>query len=58
GQAYVEAQDGLSVQDWMRQRGIPDRVTTELLLPEDWKPIPYFKKLDKLVGVPVINVHI
>jgi 15-cis-phytoene desaturase len=30
----------------------------KLLLPEKWKPIPYFKKLDKLVGVPVINVHI
>ncbi|XP_024971751.1 15-cis-phytoene desaturase, chloroplastic/chromoplastic isoform X2 [Cynara cardunculus var. scolymus] len=164
GQAYVEAQDGLSVKDWMRKQGIPDRVTTEvfiamskalnfinpdelsmqcilialnrflqekhgskmafldgspperlcmpvvehieslggvvrlnsriqkielnkdgtvrnfllndgniiqgdayvfatpdilkLLLPEDWKPIPYFKKLEKLVGVPVINVHI
>ncbi|KAL4584516.1 hypothetical protein LXL04_009119 [Taraxacum kok-saghyz] len=163
GQAYVEAQDGLSVQDWMRKQGIPDRVTTEvfiamskalnfinpdelsmqcilialnrflqekhgskmafldgspperlckpivdhieslggqvrlnsriqkielnndgtvrnfllsdgnaleadayvfatpvdilkLLLPEEWRPIPYFKKLDKLVGVPVINV--
>ncbi|KAL1814290.1 hypothetical protein DCAR_0518426 [Daucus carota subsp. sativus] len=165
GQAYVEAQDGLSVQDWMRKQGIPDRVTTEvfvamskslnfinpdelsmqcvlialnrflqekhgskmafldgspperlcmpivdhiqslggevhlnsrvqkislnkdqtvksllltngkvieadayviaapvdifkLLVPEEWKEIPYFKKLDKLVGVPVINVHI
>ncbi|RZR78429.1 hypothetical protein BHM03_00003762, partial [Ensete ventricosum] len=23
-----------------------------------WKDIPYFKKLEKLVGVPVINVHI
>ncbi|GAQ82188.1 Phytoene desaturase [Klebsormidium nitens] len=30
----------------------------KLLLPEKWKPMPYFKKLDKLVGVPVINVHI
>ncbi|XP_060208214.1 15-cis-phytoene desaturase, chloroplastic/chromoplastic-like [Lycium barbarum] len=30
----------------------------KLLLPEDWKEIPYFKKLEKLVGVPVINVHI
>ncbi|KAJ9568463.1 LOW QUALITY PROTEIN: hypothetical protein OSB04_004429 [Centaurea solstitialis] len=165
GQAYVEAQDGLSVKDWMRKQGIPDRVTTEvfiamskalnfinpdelsmqcilialnrflqekhgskmafldgspperlcmpivehieslggqvrlnsriqkielnkdgtvknfllndgniiegdayvfatpvdilkLLLPEDWKSIAYFKKLEKLVGVPVINVHI
>nr|WET17634.1 phytoene desaturase [Allium cepa] len=30
----------------------------KLLLPEEWKEISYFKKLDKLVGVPVINVHI
>ncbi|KAL1551831.1 15-cis-phytoene desaturase [Salvia divinorum] len=30
----------------------------KLLLPEEWRDIPYFKKLDKLVGVPVINVHI
>lgn len=30
----------------------------KLLLPEDWKEIPYFKKLENLVGVPVINVHI
>nr|WNO03043.1 phytoene synthase [Boehmeria nivea] len=30
----------------------------KLLLPDNWKEIPYFKKLDKLVGVPVINVHI
>ncbi|KAK2969984.1 hypothetical protein RJ640_008324 [Escallonia rubra] len=165
GQAYVEAQDGLSVKDWMRKQGVPDRVTTEvfiamskalnfinpdelsmqcilialnrflqekhgskmafldgspperlcmpivdhieslggevrlnsriqkielnkddtvksfllsngtvikgdayviaapvdvlkLLLPQEWKEIPYFRKLDKLVGVPVINVHI
>ncbi|PIA50459.1 hypothetical protein AQUCO_01300890v1 [Aquilegia coerulea] len=165
GQAYVEAQDGLSVKEWMKKQGIPERVTDEvfiamskalnfinpdelsmqcilialnrflqekhgskmafldgnpperlcmpvvdhiqslggevrlnsrlqkinlnddgtvksftlsngnvvegdayviaapvdilkLLLPEEWKEIPYFKKLDKLVGVPVINVHI
>lgn len=165
GQAYVEAQDGLSVQEWMRKQGVPDRVTTEvfiamskalnfinpdelsmqcilialnrflqekhgskmafldgnpperlcmpivdhiqscggevklnsrikkielnddgtvksfllntgdviegdvyvfatpvdtlkLLLPDNWKEIPYFKKLEKLVGVPVINVHL
>ncbi|KAK1294515.1 hypothetical protein QJS10_CPA16g00027 [Acorus calamus] len=30
----------------------------KLLLPQDWKEIPYFKRLEKLVGVPVINVHI
>ncbi|KAK4479212.1 hypothetical protein RD792_014723 [Penstemon davidsonii] len=165
GQAYVEAQDGITVQDWMRKQGVPDRVTTEvfiamskalnfinpdelsmqcvlialnrflqekhgskmafldgspperlckpiadhiqsrggqvrldsrirkidlnedgtvkgfilsngdvikadayvfatpvdilkLLVPQDWKEIQYFKKLEKLVGVPVINVHI
>ncbi|CAA2965923.1 phytoene desaturase [Olea europaea subsp. europaea] len=165
GQSYVEAQDGITVKDWMRKQGIPDRVTDEvfiamskalnfinpdelsmqcilialnrflqekhgskmafldgnpperlcmpivdhvtsqggevrlnsriqkielnkdgsvknfvlnngstvegdvyvfatpvdilkLLLPEDWKEIQYFQKLDKLVGVPVINIHI
>ncbi|KAK4349760.1 hypothetical protein RND71_029073 [Anisodus tanguticus] len=165
GQSYMEAQDGLSVKDWMRKQGVPDRVTDEvfiamskalnfinpeelsmqcilialnrflqekhgskmafldgspperlcmpivehieskggqvrlnsrikkielnedgsvkcfilnngstiegdafvfatpvdifkLLLPEEWKEIPYFQKLEKLVGVPVINVHI
>lgn len=30
----------------------------KLLLPDNWKGIPYFQRLDKLVGVPVINVHI
>ncbi|CAN6470302.1 unnamed protein product [Victoria cruziana] len=30
----------------------------KLLLPHEWKEMTYFKKLDKLVGVPVINVHI
>nr|AGC74040.1 phytoene desaturase [Strelitzia reginae] len=30
----------------------------KLLLPQEWKEISYFKKLEKLVGVPVINVHI
>lgn len=165
GQSYVEAQDGITVKNWMRKQGIPDRVTDEvfiamskalnfinpdelsmqcilialnrflqekhgskmafldgnpperlcmpivdhitsqggevqlnsriqkielnkdgsvknfvlnngstiegdayvfatpvdilkLLLPEDWKEIQYFQKLEKLVGVPVINVHI
>ncbi|XP_010246062.1 PREDICTED: 15-cis-phytoene desaturase, chloroplastic/chromoplastic isoform X2 [Nelumbo nucifera] len=165
GQAYVEAQDGLTVKEWMRKQGIPDRVTDEvfiamskalnfinpdelsmqcilialnrflqekhgskmafldgnpperlcmpivdhiqslggqvqlnsriqkielnndktakclilgngnkiegdayvfatpvdilkLLIPEDWKELPYFRRLAKLVGVPVINVHI
>ncbi|XP_064935408.1 15-cis-phytoene desaturase, chloroplastic/chromoplastic-like isoform X3 [Musa acuminata AAA Group] len=165
GQAYVEAQDGLTVTEWMRRQGVPDRVTDEvfiamskalnfinpdelsmqcilialnrflqekhgskmafldgnpperlckpivdhieslggevwvnsrtqkielnpdgtvkhfllssgniisgdvyviatpvdilkLLLPQEWKDILYFKKLEKLVGVPVINVHI
>ncbi|GLT97689.1 hypothetical protein SLE2022_152420 [Rubroshorea leprosula] len=30
----------------------------KLLLPESWREIPYFKRLEKLIGVPVINVHI
>lgn len=30
----------------------------KLLLPEEWKEIPYFQNLNKLVGVPVINVHL
>jgi 15-cis-phytoene desaturase len=30
----------------------------KLIVPDQWKPMPYFKKMDKLVGVPVINVHI
>nr|AAO24235.1 phytoene desaturase [Crocus sativus] len=30
----------------------------KLLLPQQWKEISYFSKLEKLVGVPVINVHI
>ncbi|KAH9649463.1 15-cis-phytoene desaturase /chromoplastic [Citrus sinensis] len=32
GQAYVEAQDGLTVQEWMRKQGVPDRVTTEVFI--------------------------
>ncbi|KAJ6390143.1 hypothetical protein OIU77_024373 [Salix suchowensis] len=32
GQAYVEAQDGFSVQEWMRKQGVPDRVTTEVFI--------------------------
>ena len=30
----------------------------KLLVPEEWKPIRYFKKMDKFVGVAVINVQI
>ncbi|KAH7431788.1 hypothetical protein KP509_08G066500 [Ceratopteris richardii] len=30
----------------------------KLLLPEEWRSIPYFERLKKLEGVPVINVHI
>ncbi|KAE9587842.1 Phytoene dehydrogenase, chloroplastic/chromoplastic [Lupinus albus] len=30
----------------------------KLLLPDNWKGISYFQRLEKLVGVPVINVHI
>ena len=32
GQDYVEAQEGVTVQEWMRERGIPDRVTDEVFI--------------------------
>ncbi|KAL6991017.1 15-cis-phytoene desaturase [Sarracenia purpurea var. burkii] len=32
GQAYVEAQDDLTVKDWMRKQGVPDRVITEVFI--------------------------
>ena len=28
------------------------------LIRDEWREVPYFAKLDKLVGLPVINVHI
>ncbi|GLC43868.1 securin [Pleodorina starrii] len=30
----------------------------KLLVPEQWKPMPYFSQLKELEGVPVINIHI
>nr|AUE44553.1 phytoene desaturase [Sargassum muticum] len=30
----------------------------KLMLPEEWRPIPYFEKLSGLTGVPVINIHL
>jgi 15-cis-phytoene desaturase len=30
----------------------------KLLLPDQWKSLPYFSKLDGLNGVPVINIHL
>ncbi len=30
----------------------------KLLLPEPWKQLPYFQKLEGLNGVPVINIHL
>jgi 15-cis-phytoene desaturase len=30
----------------------------KLLLPEPWRELPYFRKLDGLNGVPVINIHL
>lgn len=30
----------------------------KLLLPKQWSQMPFFKKLDGLEGVPVINIHI
>ena len=32
GQSYVESQEGVTVQEWMRERGIPDRVTDEVFI--------------------------
>ncbi|KAK6937993.1 Pentatricopeptide repeat [Dillenia turbinata] len=32
GQAYVEAQDGFAVTDWMRKHGVPDLVTNEVFI--------------------------
>jgi 15-cis-phytoene desaturase len=32
GQDYVESQEGVTVLEWMRQRGIPDRVTNEVFI--------------------------
>ncbi len=32
GQSYVEAQEGVTVQEWMRERGVPDRVTDEVFI--------------------------
>nr|AUE44540.1 phytoene desaturase [Scytosiphon lomentaria]AUE44541.1 phytoene desaturase [Saccharina sculpera] len=29
----------------------------KLMLPQEWKPMPYFEKLNGLNGVPVINIH-
>lgn len=51
----VQSVDNLVISDIICS--IPVDIVKQLL-PEQWKPIPYFKKMDKLVGVPVINVHI
>ena len=32
GQSYVEQQEGVTVKEWMRQRGVPDRVTDEVFI--------------------------
>ncbi|PIM99469.1 15-cis-phytoene desaturase [Handroanthus impetiginosus] len=32
GQSYIEAQDGITVKDWMRKQGVPDRVTDEVFI--------------------------
>ena len=28
------------------------------IVPDTWKEMEYYRKLEKLVGIPVINVHI
>ncbi len=32
GQKYVEEQEGVTVKEWMRERGVPDRVTDEVFI--------------------------
>merc|ERR1719215_2142564 len=32
GQSYVESQEGVTVKEWMRERGVPDRVTDEVFI--------------------------
>ncbi len=32
GQDYVESQEGVTVKEWMRERGVPDRVTDEVFI--------------------------
>ena len=32
GQDYVEQQEGVTVKEWMRERGVPDRVTDEVFI--------------------------
>ncbi|WVZ78481.1 hypothetical protein U9M48_026185 [Paspalum notatum var. saurae] len=32
GQPYVEAQDGLTVSEWMKKQGVPDRVNDEVFI--------------------------
>lgn len=32
GQSYVEEQEGVTVKEWMRARGVPDRVTDEVFI--------------------------
>jgi 15-cis-phytoene desaturase len=32
GQRYVEEQDNLTVTEWMRQQGVPDRVNEEVFI--------------------------
>lgn len=49
--------DGTTVEGDVYVSAMPVDIV-KLIIPNQWKPIPYFKKMDKLVGVPVINVHI
>jgi 15-cis-phytoene desaturase len=30
----------------------------KLLLPDRWKPMPFFRQLEELRGIPVINIHL
>ncbi|BBN19862.1 15-cis-phytoene desaturase [Marchantia polymorpha subsp. ruderalis] len=54
---HFQLQDGTIVEGDVYVSSMPVDVF-KLLIPDQWANIPYYRKLDKLVGVPVINVHI
>ncbi|MCP9916493.1 15-cis-phytoene desaturase [Cyanobium sp. ATX 6F1] len=55
--AGLKGQDDRSVQADAYVSAMPVD-PLKLLLPEPWRELPYFKKLEGLKGVPVINIHL
>nr|AHA43672.1 phytoene desaturase [Plagiochasma appendiculatum] len=54
---HFQLQNGTIVEGDVYVSAMPVDVF-KLLIPDQWANVPYFRKLDKLAGVPVINVHI